>query len=812
MRVSFWLRWSWRGVRRRAPQVGAIAAVLALGSGIYSGLGSTSAWRTDSLEASLHELAAHDLRVSVAAGTLDAGTLAQAVRSALGASASDVETRLVVAAPVTATTPVDGDDPPERIPAAGQLVAVDLADGPRIDRWRVVAGRDLRTDEAGRPTAVLDQHFALAHDLPETGTIHVGSVDIDYVGLALAPEYLNLTVTSGEAVQGAATRAVLFTSLATAEQVTGQPGVNDAVVRLAEGTDPTHAASVLRGALAELIPGAPVTVATLQDDASVQALRDEITSEQRLFDAFSLLIVAGAGFAAFNLTKRVSEAQRREIGIAMALGVPRPTIALRTLVFAAGIVAAGVVLGIGAGYGISLWVLSIIRTRIPLPVWETPLQIGLFAEAAALTVVIPVVAAAVPVWQAVRVQPVQALLPPHLRSGHHRLHGLVRRISLPGLRTTAQTPLRRIFRAPARSLVTVLAVSFIVAPLLAALGASDSAAGTIDAGQAVLGEATGDRLVVDLAGYQPQDSALVQEVATLPGVDGADVGLNSGGYLRHGDRELAASIAMVDFTSSRAPHVQESTGASGIVISRKAAADLDVAPGETLVLTYPRPTSTGFAYARASLPVAGLSDSPYRFVAYLDLAERDRLGLSRLVNTVKLTLGTGVSMSALQEQAAALPGVASALPASALADTMHDVLDVVNQLFVILKVVIAVLAFLVAFNASNVAAEERAREHATMLAFGVRPGSLLAMAVLESVTLGVLGTALGLAGGSAVLTWILETVFPAAVPDLAVHQTVTATSWLVTVVIALTAIAVAPLLNVRRLRTMDLPSALRYVE
>ena len=48
------------------------------------------------------------------------------------------------------------------------------------------------------------------------------------------------------------------------------------------------------------------------------------------------MILAGAGFAAFNLTKRVVEAQRRDIGIAMSLGVPRLQIAVRTMLFAVG--------------------------------------------------------------------------------------------------------------------------------------------------------------------------------------------------------------------------------------------------------------------------------------------------------------------------------------------------------------------------------------------------------------------------------------------------------------------------------------------
>ena len=71
---------------------------------------------------------------------------------------------------------------------------------------------------------------------------------------------------------------------------------------------------------------------------------------------------------------------------------------------------------------------------------------------------------------------------------------------------------------------------------------------------------------------------------------------------------------------------------------------------------------------------------------------------------------------------------------------------------------------------------------------------------------------IGLGFGVALLRWILDSIFPAAVPDLAVLQAITPSSYLLTVAIGLGAAAIAPLLNVRRLRAMNIPSTLRYVE
>lgn len=216
MGAMFWLRWSWRDIRKRSTQAVAIAAILALGAGIYAGLGTTSIWRKASLEASLEALSAHDIRVELLGGiSLEADAIESAIEAANVASIIDVESRLTARVPVTAVQ--DG----EAIAAAGLVVGVDTESGPRIDRWQIV-GDDVagRAPEAG--TVLLDLHFAQAHGLPDSGTLRVGTTELRYSGLALAPEYLNLTTTAGASIQGAATRAVLYAPIEIAREVAGE--------------------------------------------------------------------------------------------------------------------------------------------------------------------------------------------------------------------------------------------------------------------------------------------------------------------------------------------------------------------------------------------------------------------------------------------------------------------------------------------------------------------------------------------------------------------------------------------------------------
>jgi putative ABC transport system permease protein len=66
MGFFFTLRWAARDLRKRWAQVFAIALIIAIGTGVYAGLGSTSAWRRESNNASFALLHMYDLRVTAA--------------------------------------------------------------------------------------------------------------------------------------------------------------------------------------------------------------------------------------------------------------------------------------------------------------------------------------------------------------------------------------------------------------------------------------------------------------------------------------------------------------------------------------------------------------------------------------------------------------------------------------------------------------------------------------------------------------------------------------------------------------------------
>ena len=108
----------------------AIALVLAIGTGIYSGLGSLENWRKASNDASFAALNAHDLKISLPeGGRAPGGSAAEGGRVAarLRTRSRRVSERLIVPTQIEISRP--GEEP---LVTGGQLVGSELGpSGPR---------------------------------------------------------------------------------------------------------------------------------------------------------------------------------------------------------------------------------------------------------------------------------------------------------------------------------------------------------------------------------------------------------------------------------------------------------------------------------------------------------------------------------------------------------------------------------------------------------------------------------------------------------------------------------------------------------
>lgn len=807
---GLWLRWSWRDLRRHWVAVVAIALVMAIGIGVYAGLGSTSTWRRLSNDESFAALNMHDLQATLSPGTfIDEGALAHAVGDLdSAASVTAVNERLVVDSQLDAST-VD-----ESILVGARIVGMDLDDDVTVDEVWVRDGS--LPDGATQRAGVLEAKFADHWDLPEAGSVTVaGNRTVDYVGLGMIPDDFFYEGPEGS-ILNQGELAPLYLPLTVAQDIVGRPGqVNGVVVTLAADADRDQVQAELAAATTAL--GVSATTSTREDSDAVRVLYEDIDNDQRFWNALAGLVLVAAALAAFNLISRIVEAQRREIGIGMALGVPRRRLAIRPLLVGVQVALLGTLAGIGVGILVGNAMAGLLESFLPLPDYRTPFQLGVFAQAAVLGLAIPIVASAIPVWRAVRVEPIEAIRTGHLTAKTSRLTDWTGRLRLPGSSLT-QMPIRNVLRTPRRTLLTAMGVGAAITALVAVLGMLDSFGRTIDQTGDELTKGDPDRVLVQLDTFYPVDSDVVGTIGDATSLGMVDAGLRLPATVLAGASgdDLDLLVELVDFDRSAwTPTIETSTTSAdaGIILARKAANDLGVSLGDSVTLLHPRrERADAFALVESDFIVTAIHANPLRTFAYLDLDRADRFGLDGATNIVHAYPAADATRSELQRELFDLPGVTSSQAVARISESFDEALDQFTGFLVITAVAVLTLALLIAFNATRITVEERRREHATMRAFGLPVRSIMGVVVKESVLIGIAATVIGIGAGLVFLQWMLGSLATTTLPDLGIQRYLSPTTLLLAVAVGIVAVATAPLFLTRRIRHMDIPDTLRVME
>lgn len=252
--------------------------------------------------------------------------------------------------------------------------------------------------------------------------------------------------------------------------------------------------------------------------------------------------------------------------------------------------------------------------------------------------------------------------------------------------------------------------------------------------------------------------------------------------------------------------------ADGVVLSEVAARDLGVAPGDRVELDHPQRSAAGVTRATTEVVVAGTHPGPIRAVAYLDRSGAAPFGMAGLVNVLEVSPAGGVTQDELTRALFEVPGVASVQAATAVTDSFREALGAFTSVLGVAAAITLLLALLIAFNATSIATDERAREHATMFAFGLPRRAVLAMSMVESALIGLLGTGAGVGLGYLLTRYTVEVQLHRTLPEFGMPAVVSPTTVGVALALGVGAVALTPLVTLRQLGRMDIPATLRVVE
>ena len=241
----------------------------------------------------------------------------------------------------------------------------------RLTRPQRYGDARLAPADDGRPVVELERNFAKHYGLATAGTLRLaGGRKVSRAGQALGPEYFVVTA-PGADFGAQAGSAVVFTSLRTAQSLSGERGrVNELVLRVKHGASLAKIQAELDRSLRQVVPGTGFTFTAGSQEATHRLLYKDAEGDQQMMNIFAALLLGAAAFAAFNLVSRTVEAQRREIGIGMALGARPRALALRPLLLSAQVAVLGIALGIPAGFAANARLRSVSRHSSPCPCSE----------------------------------------------------------------------------------------------------------------------------------------------------------------------------------------------------------------------------------------------------------------------------------------------------------------------------------------------------------------------------------------------------------------------------------------------------------
>ena len=549
----------------------------------------------------------------------------------------------------------------------------------------------------------------------------------------------------------------MFTSLRTAQALSGERGrVNELVLPIKRGASLATIQAELDRSLRHVVPGTGFTFTAGSQEAARRLLYKDAEGDQQMMNIFAALLLGAAAFAAFNLISRTVEAQRREIGIGMALGARPRVLALRPLLLGGQVAVLGIALGIPAGLAANAWLRSVMQTFFPLPVLRTPMQLGVFAQGAALGLAVSLLATAIPLRRALAVTPVEAIRVGARAARSSGAAWITRGLRLPG-GSLSNMPLRNVLRAPRRTLMTVLGIGAVVAITLALAGVIDSFNATLDASRA---EA--------LAGAQPAPDRRSRCTAT-PGrsrdprdhcVPGhrrrAAVAASPGdaqrrwtaaGRLPGGRRAQRAAVAP-DAQRRHARHEpprsrDREAGRGGPArASRRQRHGPLPGPDRAKQLSADLHDASG---RRESTPVR-CDSSPTRTVR-----PRPRWGWTALSTASRSSPPPVATAADVKRALLAMPAVTAVQGAAATTDAVDQTMAQFTDVLIITVAIAMIMSLLIAYNSAAINAEERTREHATMFAYGVGPARVIRGNVTEALITGALATAIGVAAGYGIL-------------------------------------------------------------
>lgn len=636
-------------------------------------------------------------------------------------------------------------------PAMARLVSIPSGRRPRLNDLHLRRGRWV---DPNRPNEVLaSEGFVAAHRLQPGDEVRViingRARSLTIAGVALSPEYVYI-VNPGELVPDDRRYAVFWMDereLAAAFDMEG--GFNDIAADLDPGADIDDVIVRVDAVLARYGGLGAIPRSLQYSDWSLQNELKQLESVGWLLPMIFLIVAA---FVLNVALTRSLTLQRPQLAALKALGYTNAALAWHYTKWALLVGAAGLAVGIIAGY----WLGSLIGDlynryfRFPELMFAVPLRTLL--SAAALTLIAAAAGAFSAVRNAVRVPPAEAMRPePPAR---YRFALIESPIVAGHLGVVGRMVARNLARRPLRALASVTGIAAAVALLMVGMV-------MLDAMERLIGTQfwITERQDAAITFVEPRSSHARYELAHLPGVTAVEPQRSLAARITSAHQSRRIAVVGID-PRNRFQRVVDGAGrvvslpASGLALSRMLAEVLQVTTGDRVTIV-----PLEGRRIEHQLTVGALVDDVMGLAAYLDLDALHRLMRESGTLSSALVLYDPRLETALLRALKARPAVAGVTLKRTVLRRFRDTMAATMNITILTNLIFAaIIAVGVVYNAARVSLSERSHELASLRVLGYTRAEISMILLSELAVLTIVALPLGWLLGRALALALFQTV------------------------------------------------------
>lgn len=623
-----------------------------------------------------------------------------------------------------------------------RMVSLDLANTPTLNLVNIISGRapnDAQTEILVDPKFFAANHLALGD--PVTVILEGQRATFHITGTAQSPEFIYALRTAQDLYPSPEDFGIAYVPLSSFKALVKEKGqVNDIVFTLAGGAKFDTVKDMLQ---TELKSYGVQSVIPRKDQTSNAILNSEITNLRGTTKTLPVVFLAVAAIILYTMLRRLVEQQRVSIGTLKAYGFANREIVLHYLSYPFLIGTFGGLLGGLSGVFLSYPFTTMYQEFFALPGFTSEFSLKYLFLGLVLSLSFSLLSGIKSSLDILRLEPAEAMRPPAPATANKTI---IEKITWfwQRLSSQAQMGIRNVFRAPTRSLFTVIGLA-VVFSLMTVSWSSQHMVDLLTTVQ--LEQVQTYDVKVQLSSPSPA-GPVQQALLHEPGISKAEPLLEVPATLKNGwlKKEvalmgLAQDSTLYNILDKRGQRVEVPT--EGILLSKHLADSLNAKTGDLIYIESPwRQERSG--EKGEYFKVKGVVPQYVGLNAFMEDNELRRFLQQGEISTSMLIQMAPSEVGPFKSKYRNASNVASIESLQETGDKIRKMMDSYGFTTWLMAILGGIAGFALIYNSSIISLSERQRELASLRVLGMTPAEVLRVITSEQWALCALGILVGI--------------------------------------------------------------------